>query len=215
MTDLDGRVIAIAGAGGGLGPVVAKRLANAGATLALADRTEEHAAASKEQLGLPDERVDARAVDLLDESAANDWVAALTDRFGRVDGLLHLIGGYRGGEPIQSFDLADYEFLHNLLVRTLQLTTRAFHSALTESEHGRFLFVSATAAQNPEDTNAAYASAKTRSPAAAPQPTSSSSTRSRRRRCGRRTPKPSAPPSPQRRTSPRRSPSSARTPHAG
>ena len=160
MTDLDGRVIAIAGAGGGLGPVVAKRLANAGATLALADRTEEHAAASKEQLGLPDERVDARAVDLLDESAANDWVAALTDRFGRVDGLLHLIGGYRGGEPIQSFDLADYEFLHNLLVRTLQLTTRAFHSALTESEHGRFLFVSATAAQNPEDTNAAYASAK-------------------------------------------------------
>lgn len=160
VTDLDGRVIAIAGAGGGLGPVVAKRLADAGATLALADRTEEHADAGKEQLDLPDERVDARAVDLLDESAANDWAAALTDRFGRVDGLLHLVGGYRGGNPIQSFDLADYELLHNLLVRTLQLATRAFHSALTKSEHGRFLLVSATAAQNPEDTNAAYASAK-------------------------------------------------------
>ena len=160
VTDLDGRVIAIAGAGGGLGPVVAKRLADAGATLALADRTQEHADAVKDSLGLPEERVDARAVDLLDESTANDWVAALTDRFGRVDGLLHLIGGYRGGEPIQSFDLADYEFLHNLLVRTLQLTTRAFHSVLTASEHGRFLFVSAAAAQNPEDTNAAYASAK-------------------------------------------------------
>jgi NAD(P)-dependent dehydrogenase (short-subunit alcohol dehydrogenase family) len=160
VTDLDGRVIAIAGAGGGLGPVVAKRLADAGATLALADRTEEHADAGKEQLGLPDDRVDARAVDLLDEGAANDWAAALTDRFGRVDGLLHLVGGYRGGDPIQSFDLADYELLHDLLVRTLLLATRAFHSALTKSGHGRFLLVSAAAAQNPEDTNAAYASAK-------------------------------------------------------
>jgi NADP-dependent 3-hydroxy acid dehydrogenase YdfG len=37
MTDLEGRVIAIAGAGGGLGPVVAKRLTNAGASLPLAD----------------------------------------------------------------------------------------------------------------------------------------------------------------------------------
>jgi NAD(P)-dependent dehydrogenase (short-subunit alcohol dehydrogenase family) len=160
VADLDGRVIAIAGAGGGLGPVVARQLADVGATLALADRTQEHADAGKEQLDLPDDRVDASAVDLLDESAANDWAAALTDRFGRVDGLLHLVGGYRGGDPIQTFDLADYELLHNLLVRTLQLATRAFHSALTKSEHGRFVLVSAAAAQDPEDTNPAYASAK-------------------------------------------------------
>src|SRR5947199_2626643 len=38
--DLDGRVIAIAGAGGGLGPVVAKRLADAGASLSLADPSQ-------------------------------------------------------------------------------------------------------------------------------------------------------------------------------
>ncbi|HEU4736242.1 MAG TPA: hypothetical protein VFS48_04340, partial [Solirubrobacterales bacterium] len=34
MSDLDGRVIAIAGVGGGLGPVVAARLAEGGATVA-------------------------------------------------------------------------------------------------------------------------------------------------------------------------------------
>jgi NAD(P)-dependent dehydrogenase (short-subunit alcohol dehydrogenase family) len=160
MTDLDGRVIAIAGAGGGLGPIVAKRLADAGAALGLADRTQEHADAAAQDLGLPEDRVDARAVDLLDESAANDWAAAVEKRFGRVDCLLHLVGGYRGGDPIQSFDLADYDFLHGLLVRTLQLTTRAFHRALTQSDYGRFVLVSAAAAQNPTDANAAYASAK-------------------------------------------------------
>lgn len=160
MTDLEGRVIAIAGAGGGLGPVVAQRLADAGASLSLADRSQETADSVAQDLGLPDDRVDPTAVDLLDESAANDWAAATEKRFGRIDGLLHLVGGYRGGDPIHSFDLADYEFLHGLLVRTLQLASRAFYPALTKSGHGRFVLVSAAAAQSPMDTNAAYASAK-------------------------------------------------------
>jgi NAD(P)-dependent dehydrogenase (short-subunit alcohol dehydrogenase family) len=160
MTDLDGRVIAIAGAGGGLGPVVAQRLADAGADLSLADRSQEIADSVAQQIGLPDERVDPRAVDLLDESQTDDWAASTAEKFGHVDGLLHLVGGYRGGDPIDAFDLADYDFLHGLLVRTLQLTTRAFHASLTSSEHGRFVLVSAAAAQNPENTNAAYASAK-------------------------------------------------------
>jgi NAD(P)-dependent dehydrogenase (short-subunit alcohol dehydrogenase family) len=160
VSALDGRVIAIAGAGGGLGPVVAKRLAEDGATLALADRSQEIADSTAEGLELPADRVAATAVDLLDESAANDWAAATEERFDRVDGLLHLVGGYRGGDPIHSFDLADYDFLHGLLVRTLQLASRAFHSALTKSGRGRFVLVSAAAAQHPEGTNAAYASAK-------------------------------------------------------
>ena len=160
MTDLDGRVIAIAGAGGGLGPIVAQRLADAGASLALADRQQEIADAVAQDLGLPEDRVLPLGVDLLNESQTNDWAASTQEKFGRVDGLLHLVGGYRGGDPIHSFDLADYEFLHDLLVRTLQLTTRAFHTALTVSEHGRFVLVSAAAAQMPENTNAAYASAK-------------------------------------------------------
>ena len=160
MTDLDGRVIAIAGAGGGLGPVVAKRLADAGASLSLADRSQEIADSVAQDLALPDDRVDPQAVDLLDESAAADWAASTEKRFGHIDGLIHLVGGYRGGDPIYSFDLTDYEFLHALLVRTLQLSTRAFHPALTRSAHGRFVLVSAAAAQNPKNTNAAYASAK-------------------------------------------------------
>ncbi len=160
MTDLDGRVIAIAGAGGGLGPIVAQRLADAGASLSLADRHQEIADGVAKDLDIPDDRVDPHAVDLLDESAANDWAAEMEKRFGHVDALIHLVGGYRGGDPIQTFDLADYEFLHDLLVRTLQLATRAFHPALTKSDHGRFVLVSSAAAQSPESTNAAYASAK-------------------------------------------------------
>src|SRR5919106_1885043 len=102
MTALDGRVMAIAGTGGGLGPVVAKRLADAGASLSLVYRHQEIADSVAQDLDLPDDRLDSRAIDLLDRDAAADWAKVVEDRFGRVDGLLHLVGGYRGGDPIET-----------------------------------------------------------------------------------------------------------------
>ena len=160
MTSLEGRVIAVAGAGGGLGPVVAGRLAEAGATLALTDRDQERLDALARDLGLGEDRVDDRVVDLLDEAATREWCAALVERFGRVDGLLHLVGGWKGGEPLATTPLTDYEWLHDLLVRTVQHATRAFYEALRESAHGRFVLVSSSQAQTPSGTNAAYGAAK-------------------------------------------------------
>jgi NAD(P)-dependent dehydrogenase (short-subunit alcohol dehydrogenase family) len=160
MSSLDGRVYAIAGIGGGLGPVVAERLAAAGATVAGTDRDQARVDEVGGGLGLPAERWDGRAVDLLDEEAARGWCAALLERFGRVDGLLHLVGGWRGGQPLHEAPLSDWSLLHDLLIRTVQHTTRAFHDALLAAERGRFVVVSAKQAQAPSNTNAAYAAAK-------------------------------------------------------
>jgi len=157
---LQDRVIAIAGVGGGLGPLVAERVAAEGAIVAGAERSQESLDSLAADLKLPPERWDGRAVDLLDEEATRAWCAALVERFGRVDGLLHLVGGWRGGEPLHEAPLEDWALLHDLLVRTLQHTTRAFYDQLLASEHGRFVLVSAKQAQNPTNTNAAYAAAK-------------------------------------------------------
>ncbi len=160
MGALDRRVITIAGAGGGLGPAVAQRLADDGAILALTDRDQERLDALVSELGLGEDRIDARVVDLLSEEAAKDWAGALTERFGRIDGLLHLVGGWRGGEPLATAPLEDYTFLHDLLVRTVIYTTRAFHDSLAASENGRFVLVSSAQAQKPDGTNAAYGATK-------------------------------------------------------
>jgi NAD(P)-dependent dehydrogenase (short-subunit alcohol dehydrogenase family) len=159
MRELDGRVIAVAGVGGGLGPLVAARLAAGGATVAGTDRDAAALAALGEELGAA-ERWDGRAVDLLDEDAARDWCAALVERFGHVDAVIHLVGGWRGGTPLHEAPLSDWDLLHDLLIRTVQHTTRAFHDQIAASEHGRFVLVSAKQAQEPTNTNAAYAAAK-------------------------------------------------------
>ncbi len=160
MSSLTGRTIAIAGIGGGLGPVVAERLAAAGATVCGCDRHEGAPDEVIAGLGLPEERCDARVVDLLDGDAARGWCDALVERFGGVDGLLHLVGGWRGGQPLHEEPLSDWALLHDLLIRTVQHTTRAFHDALLASDHGRFVLVSAKQAQAPSNSNAAYATAK-------------------------------------------------------
>lgn len=157
---LDSRVYAIAGVGGGLGPLVAARLAAAGAIVAGAGRDQEALDALGAELGLPAERWDARTVDLLDEAQTRAWCASLVERFGRVDGLIHLVGGWRGGAALHEAPLEDWDLLHGLLIRTVQHTTRAFHEQIAASEAGRFVLVSAKQAQAPTNANAAYASAK-------------------------------------------------------
>ncbi|MEJ7876703.1 MAG: SDR family oxidoreductase [Solirubrobacterales bacterium] len=159
MSALEGRIVAVAGAAGGLGPTVCRRLADAGATVAASDIDQSKLDALGAELGILEERWDARTADLLSAEGASEWVDAISERFGRVDGLVHLVGGWKGGEPLATAPLSDYEWLHDLLVRTVQHATRAFHDALAH-EGGRFVLISSSQAQKPEGTNAAYATAK-------------------------------------------------------
>lgn len=159
MSSLEGRVIAIAGATGGLGPTVCRQLADAGATVAAADIDQQRLDQLGSELALPEDRWDARTANLLEADGAAGWAAAVTERFGKVDGLVHLVGGWKGGEPLATASLDDYEWLHNLLVRTVQHASRAFHDAIAH-DGGRFVLVSSTQAQNPDATNASYGAAK-------------------------------------------------------
>ena len=71
-----------------------------------------------------------------------------------------LVGGWRGGQPLHEAPLSDWDLLHDLLIRTVQHTTRAFHDQIAAGSRGRFVLVSAKQAQAPTNTNAAYAAAK-------------------------------------------------------
>jgi NAD(P)-dependent dehydrogenase (short-subunit alcohol dehydrogenase family) len=157
--DLAGKVVAIAGAGGGLGPVVSATLAERGATLALAERNPDMAKSCRAHLSLDEERCDSYAVDLLDPDAARGWAEHVASKFGGIDALVHLVGGWRGGKPIAEAPVEDDEFLHALLVKSVQVATRAFLPHLA-ARAGRFAIVSSIQGQRPTATNAAYATAK-------------------------------------------------------
>jgi NAD(P)-dependent dehydrogenase (short-subunit alcohol dehydrogenase family) len=155
---LDGRVIAVAGGAGNLGPTVVRRLADAGARACVCGRDGKSLDALASEVAAP---IETDVVDLLDPTATRAWAADLANRHdGRVDGLVHLVGGWRGGTPIEDAPLEDWDALSVLLVRTLQHATQAFAPGLMQSGRGRFVLVSTGQAQAPTHPNAAYAAAK-------------------------------------------------------
>jgi NAD(P)-dependent dehydrogenase (short-subunit alcohol dehydrogenase family) len=151
------RVVAVAGAAGNLGPTVVRRLAEEGFRLALGGRRLEPLQGLAAEAG---GETDTAVVDLLDRASTRAWADGVAERLGRVDGLVHLVGGWRGGTPIEEAPLEDWDALEDLLVRTLQHSTQAFAGHLLTSGRGRFVLVSAAQAQAPTHRNAAYTAAK-------------------------------------------------------
>ncbi len=159
---LDGAVVAVAGAAGPAGRATLLRLAEAGATVVASDadpaRLAEAVDAARYAHG--GASVTGETVDLLDLGAARAWADRTEKEFGRVDGLIHLVGGWRGSKTFADAPLADWDTLHNLLIRTAQHTSLAFHDALLRSGKGRYVLISAAGAAKPTAGNAAYAAAK-------------------------------------------------------
>ena len=151
---VSGRLVLVAGATSASGHAVTRALVAAGARVVAVGHDPDKLVAVA-ALGAIVE-----ACDLTDEAAVLDLVGRVHAGQGRVDGVLHLVGGWRGGQPLHEEPLADWDLLHALLIRTVQLTTRAFHDQLAASAHGRFVLVSAKQAQRPSNGNAAYAAAK-------------------------------------------------------
>ncbi|MFF4224525.1 SDR family NAD(P)-dependent oxidoreductase [Streptomyces abikoensis] len=159
---LDGAVVAVAGAAGPAGRATLLRLAEAGATVVAADadaaRLAEAVDAARYAHG--GATVTGDTVDLLDLDAARAWADRTEKEFGRVDGLVHLVGGWRGSATFAETDLADWELLEKLLIKTVQHTSLAFEAPLARSGNGRYVLISAAGASKPTAGNAAYSAAK-------------------------------------------------------
>ncbi|MFF8845536.1 SDR family NAD(P)-dependent oxidoreductase [Streptomyces sp. NPDC015127] len=159
---LEGAVVAVAGAAGPAGRATLLRLAEAGATVVASDADPERLAQAVDaaRYAHGGATVIGDTVDLLDLSAAKAWADKTEKEFGRIDGLVHLVGGWRGGASFTDTNPADWALLEKLLIRTVQHTSLAFHDGLLRSDRGRYVLISAAGATKPTAGNAAYAAAK-------------------------------------------------------
>ncbi len=97
-----------------------------------------------------------------DECDLRDFAAvqALAEELGPVDGVIHLVGGWRGGGGLAGQTDEDWDWLQTMVLGTLRNTTRAFLDAVAASPAGRFAIVSQNGVANPTASNANYLAAK-------------------------------------------------------
>lgn len=151
-----GRVVLIAGATSASGLAAARALAEAGARVVAVGRDEDRLA----ELAQAVPGIRGEVADLTDEAA----VHALHDRVGAVDGVLHLVGGWRGGGGLAGQSEADYRFLE-LSFTALRVVSREFDADLRAADHARLAIVSSTAVDKPLAGGANYAAVKAASEA--------------------------------------------------
>jgi NAD(P)-dependent dehydrogenase (short-subunit alcohol dehydrogenase family) len=158
--DLSGRVAVITGATGKVGQLAARRLAEHGANLVLLGTNQSRLDSLAHKLELAGERYLAHAADLRDAVATQAAAQAVLNRLGRVDILLHLVGGYVGGQPVAEVFPDDINrMLQQHLWTTFHLA-QAFGPHLAASGWGRLIVISSPLATQPVAGRAAFAIGK-------------------------------------------------------
>ncbi len=155
MSNAAAQTVAITGAAGAIGSVVARRFAEAGWRLGLIDYGEANARTLRETF--PEAHVvDA---DLVDEAAARDAVRAVEEAVGPVEALLNIAGGF-AMQPAAEATADDLARMHRINFVTLFNATRAVLPSMRERGRGFVLGVAAAAALEGAGGAALYAASK-------------------------------------------------------
>jgi gluconate 5-dehydrogenase len=150
---LTGQRVLIAGGGGTIGRALVDGFATAGASVAVADVTEDA------MTGLEDHVAVRHAADLSDAAAARNAVASVRDGLGGLDVFVHCVG-INDRRPIEDYSASDWDRIVGVNL------TSAFHTAteaavgMREQRSGRILFFSSVAGRSGHKLHGPYAATK-------------------------------------------------------
>jgi NAD(P)-dependent dehydrogenase (short-subunit alcohol dehydrogenase family) len=118
--DYDGAVVLVTGASGALGSAVAAAFDDVGATVCGADVV----APGEEDALVDPATVDFYDTDATDETDVGDTVEAVVADHGRLDAVCNIAGTWRGGDPIHETDVAEFERLFDVNLKSMFLTSK-------------------------------------------------------------------------------------------
>ena len=154
------RTAIIAGASGGLGRVASKSFAEAGANLVLLGRGKEKLDAMVTEIGLPNEQILTLAIDLGDPQSVDAVAQATLEKFGRIDILLNLVGGWIGGKALIDTRTQDFEEMFQQHILASYVMLKSFVPHMLKGKWGRILAISSPNASRPLAKQSPYAVGK-------------------------------------------------------
>lgn len=142
MSEISGRIVVITGAAGALGSVASKKFFNEGAKLALFDRNAD--AVDRQWKGEKD--VICLETDLVSASSIESSVGCLMERFGRIDALVNIAGGFTMGPPVHETSEETWDYMLDLNAKSVFLMSRAVLPVMRKQKKGSVVNVAAKAA---------------------------------------------------------------------
>lgn len=157
---LGGKVAIVTGSASGIGAAIARRYVEEGAKVVIADLNLEDAQWKAEQLTDvgPGEAIGI-VMDVTDEQAVNDGVAACLERFGRVD-ILVSNAGIQIVHPIEEFPFSEWKRLLAIHVDGAFLTTKACLPHMKVQGGGSVIYMGSVHSHEASPLKSAYVTAK-------------------------------------------------------
>jgi NAD(P)-dependent dehydrogenase (short-subunit alcohol dehydrogenase family) len=147
---LDGKTAVVAGGSGAIGSALGVALSGAGAAVAIVSRSHERAEAAAARARAAGSEAVAVEADLTNKAQADRAIAAVMDRFGRVDIAVNAIGGGAGRvlHNAEDYPEKDWDWIFDLNVRSTLLPTQAAVKAMIQGgEGGHVLNISSVRGQ--------------------------------------------------------------------
>jgi NAD(P)-dependent dehydrogenase (short-subunit alcohol dehydrogenase family) len=158
--DFQDRVAIVTGGTGALGSAVALDLAEKGVRVAVPYTSGKHWAALQSRAGAPAERMWGAQADLTASASVERFVADVTGRWGRVDFLVCIAGGFAAGK-IHETSEESWDQMFDLNLRSVFLATHAVVPTMIRQNFGRIITTSSGAIMNGGGAGiAAYAISK-------------------------------------------------------
>jgi NAD(P)-dependent dehydrogenase (short-subunit alcohol dehydrogenase family) len=147
------KVIVVTGANGGLGMSVTQALLDAGATVV-------GVSPNMRQDTFKNPNFFPIAASLSTRDAADSAIQQVVARFGRIDALVHLVGGFAGGKSLEETDDSVFDKMSDLNLRSAFLAIRSVLRHMRAAKSGRIIAIGSRAAVEASPGAAVYAAFK-------------------------------------------------------
>jgi len=152
------KIVVITGAAGGLGQSIAAYFRNEGAKLALVDYSEDLLNKSFPESNEENEIL--LACDLTKRESTAEAFSKIVSRFGRIDVLANIAGGFMMGEQVHETSDKTWDFLFNLNTRSIVNTSAATVPVMLKQGGGKIINVSAASSVKGGAQMGAYLASK-------------------------------------------------------
>jgi NAD(P)-dependent dehydrogenase (short-subunit alcohol dehydrogenase family) len=150
---MSNKIVFITGASGGLGKSVTERFLSSGATVIGASRK-----ITTDQF--PASNFVAMPVDFTSDAAVRAAVDSIIQKYGRLDVLVHVLGGFAGGKSVAETDDATWSQMRDLNLDSAFYVLRAAIPHLRKSGNGRIVAIGSLTATTAHSGLGAYVTFK-------------------------------------------------------
>ncbi|TLX82886.1 MAG: SDR family oxidoreductase [Thaumarchaeota archaeon] len=158
--DFEGKIVLITGGTGALGREVSLAFLKSNAVAAMTYVVDKELPQLESKIGDLIKKVMLIKADIVDEQQIKKTVSDVVKKYGHIDVLVNLVGGYLGGKKVTEMDEKEWDLMMNLNLKTAFLVSKHVVAQMIRQRSGKVIHVAARLGLKGIGGNSAYCASK-------------------------------------------------------